>query len=85
MSPAFRERLYGIFAWAAVLVAVALVGVGSASGLDLEIPAGVGKGLAVAQAVIGTLWGWLGFVAKSNVPATDVYDEPTDPDLEGVG
>lgn len=84
MSPQTRERLYGIFAWASVVVTTSLAIVGSAIGLGVDVPQEIPTYLAITQTGIGTAWGFLGLVAKSNVPDTG-HAAGGDPDLDDVG
>ena len=78
MSPRVRDRLYGIFSWLALGIATALAIVGSAIGLGVDVPQEIPTWLAVAQTGVGTAWGYLGFVAKANVPDTGQPFDDTD-------
>lgn len=84
MSPQLRERLYGIFAWASLLLTTSLSVVGAAIGLGVDVPQEIPTYLAIGQTGVGTAWGFLGFVAKSNVPDTG-HAASGDPDLGDVG
>lgn len=80
MSPQVRELLYGVFAWASLIVTTSLSVVGAAIGLGVDVPDQIPTGLAITQTGIGTAWGFLGLVAKKNVPDSgEAFD---DPDLE---
>lgn len=80
MSPQVRELLYGVFAWASLVVTTALSVIGAAIGLGVDVPTVIPTYLAITQTGIGTAWGFLGLVAKKNVPDTgQAFD---DPDLE---
>lgn len=85
MTPKFRDRLYGVFSWVGAVVFVGFLVVGALVAQDVEVPKSVTATLGVASAVLNGIDVWIKRVAKSNVPATDAYDEPADPDLEGVG
>ena len=71
MSPRVRDLLYGIFAWLALAAAATLVATGALTGLGVDVPKVIGLTAVTVQTVVGSVWGWLGFVAKANVPNAD--------------
>lgn len=84
MSPALRDRLYGVFSWIGGVVFLAFLVVGALAAQGIDVPNKVTAALAVASALLNGIDVWLKLVAKSNVPAVE-RDEPIDPDLDGVG
>lgn len=81
MSPALRERLYGVWGWiGAVLWVVGLLIAGvsvtaESLGMDASIPKPVLLGYGVAIYVIQGIGTWLNFVAKANVTPSIEPDE----------
>lgn len=66
MTPTVRRRLYGIWAWVSVILALGAVGTGASSAY-WDVPDGVTGGLAVAGTVALAAGGFLGFMAGNNV------------------
>lgn len=68
MSDKVRDFLYGILAWAAVLLSVAT------AALALYPETSVNEWLVTANTIVLVLWGLLGFKAKANVTPDDVVE-----------